>query len=139
MKKILFTGIALLIVVTGYIIITRTTPIQSTIPSGWLTYSESGITFSYPKSFGAYVWKSVTWPPKVTLVPLGQNPLAVGCPRIIDSANIISSGIGSHNGTKYTFAIGEDLGAGQRYSTFCYVFSGTKAHYVLDFDIQSHI
>lgn len=38
---------------------------------------------------------------------------------------------------KYTFAISEDVGAGQRYSTFCYIFSGADANYVLDFEIHS--
>ena len=55
-------------------------PRVNTVPSNRQTYSGQGFQFQYPKHFSGAIWQSNTWPPVVTLVPLYQNPIAIGCP-----------------------------------------------------------
>lgn len=136
MKKFVFSILAIACIVVGYFFVKNmATP---SVPSDWLTYTESGIRFQYPESFGATIWRSVTWPPKVTLVPANKNAIALGCPMLTDSAMITESGGGESNDMHYSFIKGEDIGAGQRYTSSCYIFSGETMNYVINFEIHSH-
>ena len=57
-------------------------PIVSTVTSNRQTYSGQGFQFQYPKHFSGAIWQPSTWPPVVTLVPLNQDPIAIGCPEM---------------------------------------------------------
>gem|GEM_PF-3106629 len=91
MKKFLFTFLAIIIVAAGYFLINRNIVKVNTVPAGWLTYTGNGIEFQYPGTFGANVWRAVTWPPTVTAVPADKDPVAFGCPKLKDSAMITES------------------------------------------------
>jgi hypothetical protein len=56
-----------------------------------------------------------------------------------DSSMITKSWVGKANNIHYTFSQGEDVGAGQRYTSMCYVFSWTNVNYVIDFEVHSHL
>ncbi len=91
MKKFLFTFLAIIIVVAGYFLVSRNIVKVNTIPAGWLTYTGNGVEFNYPATFGANVWRAVTWPPTVITVPADKDPVAFGCPKLKDSAIITES------------------------------------------------
>ena len=90
MKKFLFTFVAIAIIIAGYFVI-KHMPNTTTIPANRLTYSGNGIVFYYPKTFGANVWKTVTWPPKVTVVPTDEDAISIGCPTLKDNSLITES------------------------------------------------
>ncbi len=139
MKKYpLITIIAIVILASCYCLFGKRFFSVSAIPADRLTYESNGFSFHYPASFGGNVRRAVERPPKVTAVPKDQDAQSIGCPKLI-SSEITESWMGSYNWLKYTFAFSEDLWAGQRYSTFCYIFSWTTANYALDFEIHSHI
>jgi len=122
-------------------VITNPEPADST--AGWLVYTDSqGIfSFKYPASFGANVWKAEPWPPVAVYVPAGQDPLTVGCPDIHDETGKIPTATSGKTtgGMPYSLYLGSDIGAGQLYSSYCYVFvndNGGAA--VIDFVIRSH-
>ncbi len=136
MKKILFTLFALIIVVAGYVFVKTIT--KSAIPTDWIIYSGNDITFTYPASFGANVRRAVTRPPKVTIVAKDKDALALGCPMLKDSAAITESWGGEAGGNSFSYYIWGDAGAGSLYTTSCYLFSWSAAHYVIDFEMRSH-
>lgn len=138
MKKILFILLAIIIIGIGYFLIKNNILQTSDIPATRLSYSGNGIEFQYPKTFGANVWRAVTWPPKVILVHTNEDPISVGCPILKDKTMITESWGGESNDTPYSFYKWEDAGAGSLYTTLCYVFSWTDASYVMDFEIHSH-
>ncbi len=78
-----------------------------TIPADRVVYTGNGFHFSYPKTFGANVWKTTTRPPKLTVVLKNQDALALGCPLLKES------GIPLHTteGKNYTLYTGSDIGA----------------------------
>jgi hypothetical protein len=127
---------------------TATTAATTTLPdqaAGWIVYSTSSekttFTFKYPPNFGANVWKPTQWPPKVTLVPKGQDPVAAGCPNLRSETGAVMTGNQgtTTNGTGYSLYEGSDIGAGQLYSEYCYVLEGGQNYSaVIDFIIQSH-
>jgi len=47
--------------------------------SGWVTYTNVDHTFAftYPKDFGANVWKVTKRPPMITLVAKDKDPIAL--------------------------------------------------------------
>lgn len=93
MKKFLFTFVAIAIIIAGYFVIKNmpSTSNTSNVPANRLSYSGNGIVFNYPATFGANVWKAVTWPPKVTVVPADENAISIGCPILKDSSLITES------------------------------------------------
>lgn len=90
MKKFLLSMIAVGSIVGGYLVITNMQS-TSTIPTNRLSYSGNGMQFEYPESFGATIWKAVTWPPKVTVVPANEDAIALGCPMVKDSSMVTES------------------------------------------------
>jgi len=86
MKKFLFTLISIIVISTGYLGITYILPQSSKIPANRLIYSGNGISFAYPETFSGNVWRPLSWPPLVKVVPLGQDPIGVACP---DMKNIV--------------------------------------------------
>ena len=140
MKRFIFTFVAIIIIVAGYFVIKNmpNTSNTSNIPANRLTYSGNGIRFSYPESFGANVWKAVTWPPKVTAVPADEDAIALGCPMLKDSSMITESWGGESDDTHFSFIKWQDIGAGQLYTTTCYLFSWNNMNYVIDFEVHSH-
>lgn len=134
-------------VISGNTVATTTAAATTTSPNqtaGWIVYttsSERTFTFKYPPNFGANVWKPTQWPPKVTLVSKGQDPVLAGCPslRSETGAAITGNPGATTNGTKYSLYKGSDIGAGQLYSEYCYVVEGGQNYTaVIDFIIQSH-
>ena len=116
---------------------------QGDAMAGWLTYTDSQKVFSfkYPASFGANVWQPTQWPPAAVLVGAGQDPVAVGCGDIHDNSGKAPQGAAGKTsaGLDYKMYAGSDIGAGQLYSSYCYVFgrsSGGAA--VINFVIKSH-
>ena len=138
MKKILLSFLAIVILIAGYFVISKTLWRVETIPSTWLTYSGNGVQFKYPESFGATVWKATTRPPKVSVVKKSQNPFVVWCEILGDSGMVTESGWGETNGILYSFYKGKDIGAWTLYTSTCYIFSWADANYILDFEIRSH-
>jgi hypothetical protein len=125
---------------------TATTTVETPAPdqtAGWLIYTDEahGFSFKYPENFGANVWRPTVWPPKVTFASAGQDPLAAGCPNVQSSSGIaVTQKPGTtKSGIAYTLYSGSDVGAGQLYSDYCYVFDGGQGlSSVIDFIIQSH-
>jgi hypothetical protein len=113
----------------------QTTP---DVTAGWLTYSESqnNLQFKYPASFGANVWHAQFWPPKASVVPLGQDPVAVGCPTLTDGEPVTTTQL-KINSIDYTLRTSSDVGAGQLYTSYCYVAQKNQKSYVLYFVIWS--
>lgn len=138
MKRFLFTILAFLVVGIGYIIINKQTLFTRVIHPSRLTYSGNGITFEYPATLSGNTWRTITWPPKVTVVSPDQDPIALGCPDLQDSSRITESGGGTSTTLSYRYYKGQDAGAGSLFTRICYIFSGTQAHYVVDFEIRSH-
>ena len=91
MKKYLFSFLAIIILIAGYIIFSKNPLVMTTLPAGRTHYTGNDISFYYPESFGANVWKAVTWPPKVTIANPDQDALLIGCPLLKDSAIITQS------------------------------------------------
>lgn len=92
MKRILVAIILIVVVVACYFVIKKTMPQTSNVPTTRLTYFGEGITFKYSETFGSNVWKAVTRPPVVTVVPADKDPIALGCPMLKDAASIVESG-----------------------------------------------
>jgi len=119
-------------------------PAEENLPdaSGWMAYADknSGFSFKYPQKFGANVWHPVQWPPAITVIAAGQDPIATGCPKLNEnSTKQIGEPGATANGTKVTLNTGSDIGAGQLYSEYCYIFDNNKGSLaVIDFIIQSH-
>jgi hypothetical protein len=87
-----FLWIFACVLLGGLIFVSSTYPDKrEQIPHDRLIYSSTGITFHYPKTFGANVWKAVTWPPKVTVVNKNQEAMDLGCPTLKDAAIISES------------------------------------------------
>ena len=82
MKRILFTTISIIIIGIGYLGITYILPQTSRIPATRLTYSGNGVSFAYPETFSGNIWRPLSWPPVVQVIPLSQDPISVGCPDI---------------------------------------------------------
>jgi len=140
MKKIFLLLLIIIFAIAGYFFIwnTNVSKIPS-VPTDRLTYTGNGIIFSYPKTFGANVWRAVTRPPTVTIVPAGKDPIALGCPKLKESSMITESWLWRSNNIHYDFYQGEDVGAGSRYTSICYIFSWNTVNYVLNFEIHSHL
>ena len=122
-------------------VVTNPEPVDPT--AGWLTYTNpQGIfSFKYPADFGANVWKPEPWPPVAVNVAAGQDPLAAGCPDIHDETGKIpaASPGKTTGGVSYSLYLGSDIGAGQLYSSYCYVFANNNGSTaVIDFVIRSH-
>lgn len=110
--------------------------------ANWSDYSDGkfGFAFKYPARFGANVWRPAQWPPMVTVVASGSDPVAVGCPNIQNENGNSSKAAGNTpKGIEFAYYKGSDIGAGQLYSDYCYVIQ-SKYDYaaVIDFVIQSH-
>ena len=117
---------------------TTTGQIIPDVTAGWMTYSDSqnGLQFKYPASFGANVWQAQFWPPKASVVPLGQDPAAVGCPNL-SSGEPVTTTQSTINNINYTLHTSSDVGAGQLYTSYCYVAQKNQSNYVLYFVIWS--
>lgn len=139
MKRFLFTLLVVIIVGAGYLVIKNNVLQTSAVPTTRHSYSGNGIEFQHPDTFGANVWRAVTWPPKVTLVPMNEDPISVGCPILKDKTMIIESWGGESNNSPYSFYRWGDAGAGSLYTTLCYIFSWNNVNYAIDFEIHSHI
>jgi len=121
----------------------ETLPEQIDPAAGWLTYTdrENIFSFKYPADFGANVWSPTVWPPAAVFVPDGQDPRAVGCPDIHDQTGNVPAGTPGKTraGLAYDLYLGSDIGAGQLYTNYCYVFpSETGGAAVIDFMVKSH-
>lgn len=117
--------------------------VQDNTREEWRIYTAAGkeFSFKYQVNFGANVWSPAQWPPLAVLVGAGQDPVAAGCGDIHDDTGNIPAGVAGKTdaGTAYTIYAGSDAGAGQLYSSYCYVFeraSGGAA--VINFVIRSH-
>lgn len=138
MKNFLFIFSAIIIIIAWYFLINKNIAKIDSIPGNRLLYSGSGIEFGYPASFGANVWNSVTRPPKVTIVDKKENVLAIGCP-LLEDTNIITESWGwETKHMTFTYYKWENIGAGQLYTSLCYIFSWNNVHYVIDFEIHAH-
>jgi len=109
----------------------------------WLTYTDSQkiFSFKYPANFGANVWSPTQWPPVAVLVDAGQDPVKAGCGEIHDDTGKVPAGTAGKTdmGLAYTMYAGSDAGAGQLYSSYCYVFErGTGGAAAVNFVIKSH-
>jgi|GEM_PF-654432 len=107
----------------------------------WKTYQDqqNGVSFQYPETFGANVWRTQSWPPKLTVVPIGQDPVQVGCPDVYsDLANSVKQYIVINN-LNYSFWRNDSPGAGSLYTGYCYVTQKNQKYYVLYFVIWSHL
>jgi hypothetical protein len=104
----------------------------------WLTYSDrqNNPQFKYPATFGANVWHPQFWPPKASVVPLGQDPVAAGCPTLNDGEPVTTTQL-KINSIDYTLRTSSDVGAGQLYTSYCYVAQKNQKSYVLYFVIWS--
>lgn len=105
----------------------------------WLTYAnrDTGVEFKYPATFGVNVWKSVSWPPKATVVPIGQDPVVRGCANIQTGLGVKQQSIIINN-INYILYTTSDAGAGSVYNDYCYVAQQGQNYYVLDFNIRYH-
>jgi hypothetical protein len=117
---------------------TTTNQMTPDVTVGWLTYSDSpnNLQFKYPASFGANVWHAQFWPPKASVVPLGQDPVAVGCPDLTSGEPVTITQLKINN-IDYTLSTSSDVGAGQLYTSYCYVAQKNQKRYVLYFVIWS--
>jgi len=120
---------------------TTNPPVDQT--AGWLVYTSSDDTFSfkYPQTFGANVWRLDQWPPIVTMVATGKDPVALACPDVRSSSGtaVTAKPGTTPSGVAYNLYTGSDVGAGQLYTQYCYVFTGSKGDFaVIDFIIHSH-
>ncbi len=111
---------------------------SNTVPSDRLVTTSNGVKFSHPETFSGNIRRAMERSPKVTKVTKDQDAQAIACPQI-DENQITQSGMWASDGLHYVFTISEDLWAGQRYTSFCYIFSGEQANYVLNFEIHSPI
>lgn len=104
----------------------------------WLVYRSDAdnIEFKYPAEFGAVVWHPQFWPPKAAVVPTDQNPVSQGCPDMPQDESAQSREI-NINGINYTLYHAQDAGAGQLYSSYCYIARKEENNYVLYFAIWS--
>ena len=138
MRRILFTTISIIIIGIGYLGITYILPQTNEVPSTRLTYSGNGIFFNYPKTFSGNIWRPLSWPPVVKVVPLGQDPISVGCP---DIKNIVMQSWSiqgkTNSGLIYHVYQWSDVGAGQLYSLYCYVIQWNANYYVFSITIHS--
>lgn len=91
MKKYLLTLLVIIVIVVIYFFVKTNTPMISSIPDGWATYTGNDVQFFYPTTFGANVWRVDTWPPVVTVVPANKDAIALGCPMLKDAATITES------------------------------------------------
>ncbi|MFA6376214.1 MAG: hypothetical protein WCX69_02310 [Candidatus Paceibacterota bacterium] len=107
----------------------------------WLTYADktAGFSFKYPEKFGTDIWHPAQWPPMAKIIAAGENPVAIGCPKLYENNNKPRANSGTTaSGVKLTLYVGSDIGAGQLYSEYCYVFeSGKDYSATIDFIIQS--
>lgn len=141
-KLIAIVVVVLIVVVVGiyFLISANNKNSVSPIPSGWKMYSdkENGFSFNYIEKFGANVWHTMEWPPRVTVITNGEDPVKTGCPNLsLSDSNPASVSGKATNGAPYTLFQSSGVGAGQLYSFYCYVFTQNTKKIVLDFEIQS--
>ena len=114
------------------------------ISAGWETYKDvvNGIEMKYPATFAGAVWRAQTWPPTVSVLS-GKENADEACSQI-SSGSIPFTFIANKNIGSNSFALLEnsDAGAGQLYTDYCYVLSGSKVtqssrNYVINFVIHS--
>lgn len=97
----------------------------------------AGYAIRYPDSFGATVWRAYAWPPKITAVPPGQNPVSAGCPDL-EKNQMTEDREETFNNLPFHFYGSASAGAGSLYSTYCYIAQKDQRYYALEFIIQSH-
>lgn len=138
MKKILFTILAIIVIIGWYFLIKNNTPVTKITNPDRQTYTDTNIQFSYPETFSGNTRRPLRWPPVMNIVPLTQDPVTIACPEMKDIAQQtgITQGI-TNNGLPYSLYQGTDVGAGQLYSLYCYVVQGTDNYYVVDVTIHS--
>jgi len=99
----------------------------------------SWFELEYPKQFSGNVWHPTARPMVITIVPISWDAMALGCPSIKNSERPLVQVQGqTASGLTYMLSKGSGVGAGQLYSSYCYVIQGAKKSYVLDFEIWSH-
>ena len=116
--------------------------------AGWETYKktntnatdpvlEYSFEFKYPRTFSGTTWQAVNWPPKVSVFVGDADPVA-GCTDDVSSFNQISSHKNvTVNNKNFVLYTSSDPGAGQLYSTYCYIYSAGYNKYVINFLIHS--
>jgi hypothetical protein len=82
------------------------------------------------------VWHPRSWPPAVTIVAAGEDPVAKGCPD--SGPDAVKTSI-TENGVPFTLLTSSDAGAGSLYEDRCYYASHGNATYVVDIVIWSHL
>lgn len=114
------------------------------VPEGWVTVREQvlGYSFSHPAKLGGNVWNAVEWPPAVTVMPAGQDPLKSGCRAFASGTGgaetLVKKGEGEAVNATYVRYEGSGVGAGNLYQEYCYEVKGAERSYVVDVVIRSH-
>lgn len=152
MKKIrwiLVASLVVLIIFCVYFFVKKTPQVLAPttdqtwflLPVGWQTSvnTASGFSFSYPTKFSGNVWSPTTWPGVVMIISQKQDALAIACPDLKNSADLMTATQGqTKEGLPYSLYKNTDIGAGSLYATYCYVIQGKKNNYVFDFTVRSH-
>ena len=115
---------------------------QPDVTANWETYIDiqNGFEFKYPKNFGTDVWRPQFWPPTSTVVSLSADPVETACPNLHSAtgAPIVPQNGKTQTGIYYLLYQGSDVGAGQLYLQYCYVFGKNQHYIVVDFVIHAH-
>jgi hypothetical protein len=106
MKKVMLVLLLIIIVVAGYFVMRQNTQTIK-VPASRASYKGDGIQFQYPKTLGANVWKAVTRPPVITVIPTDNDSVVVGCPML--NGLPATKTEGTVNGIRYTLYTGNDI------------------------------
>jgi hypothetical protein len=105
--------------------------------AGWITYNNPEFQFKYPENFGANVWRPLFWPSTTTVVSANEDPAAKGCGDLQSNSAIKEQKI-TINNIDFTLYTASDAGAGNLYSSYCYVAEKNQKYYIIYFLINSH-
>jgi len=117
------------------------------ITAGWQIYkstideniinSPKNIEFKYPKDFLGATWRTEVWPPTVKFVNGNSNPITACGNKISALGENAPFKEEQINNMKFEVYTSSDVGAGQLYSDYCYIYTIGYWSYVIDFSIHS--
>jgi hypothetical protein len=111
----------------------------------WKIYSDAknNFQYKYPANLavGANVWRMEFWPAKTAVFATSGNPIIKGCPDLSSNGETGKALIMQKvtlNGIDFSYATSSDVGAGQLYTTYCYLTQKNSKYYALEFVSHSH-
>jgi hypothetical protein len=112
----------------------------------WKIYSDAknNFQYKYPSDLaaGANVWTMQFWPAKTAVFATSGDPIIEGCPDFeSDNSNIKNFSAMEKitlNDIVFSYATSSGVGAGQLYTTYCYLTQKDAKYYALEFVSHSH-